>query len=120
VYGYGCPYRIENAPDTLLYYDASIIPARLAPASRRDAFIQGRPVLAVEVVDLSDTAESVRELLQASIDAGVQVVWAVEPELEVIDEFRPGAGIKSYVCGDEINLSDILPGFRCPVHKVFE
>lgn len=120
VFGYGCPYLLERTPDTLLCYDASIVPARLAHVDKRAECISGLPLLVVEVVDGADTAESVRELLRVSVDAGVRVVWAVEPVLELIDEFRPGGVVRTYARGDEIDLGDDLPGFRCSVAEIFE
>jgi hypothetical protein len=119
-YGYGCPYRLEHDPDTVLYFDASVVPAEYAPADKLAAFVAGRPVLAVEVVDRSDPAEPVKELLQVSVDAGVPVVWAVEPVLELIDEWRSGRERTTYACGDEIDLNDVMPGLRVMVHEVFE
>jgi Uma2 family endonuclease len=120
VYGYGCPYRIERDPDTLVCFDGSVVQSEHRPVDKWVAYVDAVPQLVAEVVDESDPAEAVKELLQAAVDAGVPVVWAVEPVLELIDEWRPGQGRRTYGCGNEIDVGDMLPGLRVMVHEVFE
>src|SRR4051794_23123985 len=37
LYGYGCPYRLQRHPDTLVCYDASVVQAPLGSRNSRGA-----------------------------------------------------------------------------------
>lgn len=117
VYGYGCPYRLRREPDTFVCFDLSVIAADLEASAEAD-FFDGVPVFAAEVVDLQDTTEQIVELRDAALHAGVPLFWIVDPFNDLIDEFRPSGHVRAYIRGDEIDLTDVLPGFRCTANDI--
>lgn len=121
VYGYGCPYRLQSDPDTVLYFDASIIPAALDQATpARTPFIEGVPALAVEVIDLSDPPDAIGELVDVSLSCGVRKLWLIDPFEETVTMLQPGARKKVLGTGDEIVADSIGPNLRFPVAEIFE
>jgi Uma2 family endonuclease len=120
-YGYGCPYRLRWDPDTLVYFDSSVIPAALDDATpARAAFIDGRPTLAVEVCDANDEWEAIAELADAAMEAGVPLLWLVDPVEEFVAVFRPGCESVAFDRDDMLDASDAGPQIRFPVSALFE
>jgi Uma2 family endonuclease len=121
LYGYGCPYRLRRDPDTVLYFDASIIPAALGAATpKRASFIDGRPTLAVEVIDLSDPADAVAELTDVSLTNGVRMLWVIDPIAETVAVHRPGVERVVLTPRDDLDTLPLIPGLRCRVADIFE
>jgi Uma2 family endonuclease len=121
VYGYGCPYRLQTDPDTILYFDASIIAAGLDQASAaRAPFIDGVPALAVEVIDLSDPPDAVGELVDGSLSCGVRNLWLIDPFEETVTVYQSGSRKIILRISDEIVADSIRPSLRFPVAEIFE
>src|SRR5436305_999425 len=54
-YGYGCPFRLSANPDTLVCFDASVVPVALKSRTPpRAQFLEGVPTIAIEVCDQND------------------------------------------------------------------
>jgi Uma2 family endonuclease len=73
------------------------------------------PDLAIEVVSPNDTAYEIDEKVREFLDAGVPLVWVVNPEQRTVEIDRasgPGAILRE---NDEISGEDVIPGFRCRV-----
>lgn len=73
------------------------------------------PDLAIEVISPNDTAYEVDEKVREFLDAGVPLVWVVNPEQRTVEIHRangPGAILRE---NDEISGEDVVPGFRCRV-----
>jgi Uma2 family endonuclease len=43
----------------------------------------------------------------------------IDPEDETVSVFRPHAE-RTLAADDELNLDDVVPGFRCRVGEIFE
>jgi Uma2 family endonuclease len=73
------------------------------------------PDLAVEVTSPNDTAYEIDEKVREFLDAGVQLIWVVNPEQRTVAIHRasgPGAILREH---DEVSGEDVVPGFRCRV-----
>jgi Uma2 family endonuclease len=73
------------------------------------------PDLAVEVLSPNDTAYEIDEKVREFLDAGVPLIWVVNPEQRTVEIHRaggPGAILRE---NDEISGEDVVPGFRCHV-----
>lgn len=121
MFGTGYPFRLLRNPDTLLDFDLGVCSYELACAQDHDlAFVDGTPVLAVEVVDLADTHEQVSELVDVSLANGVPCVWVVDPFEEQVKVYRPTAAPQWLRPGQVLTENEALPGFRCLVDSIFE
>jgi Uma2 family endonuclease len=120
-FGYGCPYRLRRDPDTVLYFDASIVAAALDEATpARASFIDGRPALAVEVIDKSDPNDAVAELVDVALTSGVEMLWIIDPFAETVAVHRPGLCGRVLKRGDELDATSVLPALRCRVAEIVE
>jgi Uma2 family endonuclease len=119
VYGYGCPYRLARGPDTVLYFDTSVVSESVVRSTDgRAAYLDGLPVLGVEVVDLSDSPEAVEELVRVTLGAGVPMLWLIDPFDELVEVHRFGRTTLVLSVGSELDATDVLPGLRCAVTDI--
>ncbi len=112
--------RIRRDPDTIVGVDVAYISPELAAQTPPDAkLVDGPPTLAVEILSPTDKQEEIIKKIREYLDAGVPLIWLIEPILETITVYRPGAPTRTYSVGDEIDAEPHLPGFRVPVARVF-
>jgi Uma2 family endonuclease len=113
-------FLLRRDPDTWVGVDVAYVPAELvARTPRTQAYFQGPPILAVEILSPSDTQEHVDQKVAAYLEAGVAVVWVIHPTLRTVLVHRPGAEPELYNATHELTAEPHLPGFRVPVARLF-
>lgn len=78
------------------------------------------PDLAIEVVSPTDKVYDVQEKALEYLDAGVQMVWVIEPILKTITVYRSPNDIKTLTVKDQLTGEDVVEGFQCAVSEIFE
>jgi Uma2 family endonuclease len=113
-------FRIRRNPDTTVGIDVAYISAETARANPEDTFlIEGVPVLAVEILSPSDTQEDILDKVDGYLDAGVALVWVVEPKYRTVSVYRPGVEPTLFNATQELTGEPHLPGFRAAVSDLF-
>ena len=77
------------------------------------------PDLAVEVVSPRNTRQALEERVADYLSAGSRLVWVADPRPRTVTVHQPGAEPVLLGVMDELSGSDVLPGFRVPVLRVF-
>jgi len=109
-------FVLGRAPDTVRAPDIAVLwPGR--PIG--DAYLDGPPELAVEVVSPGDRAGFVREKVAEWLESGAEAVWVVDPRKRTIAIHV--AGQPSRVLGelDTLRGEPVLPGFELPLARLF-
>lgn len=120
VYGPDAGFVLSRDPDLLLSPDAAfVLTEHLPPSDNRRGFLSLTPDLAVEIVSPSDRASDVDAKVAEYLRAGTRVVLVVQPPLHSIAVWTPDLRARVYGEGEEIDLGDVLPGFRLRVADVF-
>ena len=88
--------------------------------SRGTSFIDGPPILAVEILSLSDTIEDITEKVEDYLAAGVALVWIVSPKFRTVEVHRPDADPELFNVQQTLTADPILSGFSTPVRAIFE
>jgi Uma2 family endonuclease len=92
---------------------------RLQRLSLEQATTEGHcpiaPDLAVEVVSPNDTTYETDEKVREFLDAGVPLVWVVNPEQRTVEIHRATGTGTILRENDEIGGEDVIPGFRSRV-----
>lgn len=113
-------FRLSRSPDSSVGIDVAYISAeQVAATSKRAFLIDGPPVLAVEILSPSDRNDDVTDKVWEYIDAGVKLVWRVEPVLGLITVFRPEAEPEAFNIHGYLDGEPHLPGFRVAVAEIF-
>lgn len=112
--------RVHRDPDTFVGIDLAYISAELAAQTAEDALLfDGLPLLAIEILSPTDTVEGITEKTQAYLEAGVPLVWEVNPFSKIVISYRPGLPPELFNVTQEITAEPHLPGFRVPVAEIF-
>ena len=87
---------------------------------RGTSFIDGPPILAVEILSPSDTVEDITEKVEDDLAAGVALVWIVSPKFRTVEVHRPDADPQLFNVQQTLTADPALPGFSTPVRAIFE
>ena len=112
--------RLRRTPDSTVGVDLIYVSAELAAEEPEGTtLIDGVPILAVEILSPSDTVEEINEKVDEYLDAGVALVWLVDPHRRTVQVCRPNAGPKLFNEDEELSGEPHLPGFRVAVKQLF-
>jgi len=84
-----------------------------------DSFVPLAPDLAVEVLSPSDRMTDALGKVGMYLDAGVRLVWLVDPSINTVTIYRPGAAPATLGEGDTLDGGEVLPDFRLPLAEIF-
>ena len=65
-------------------------PEQAATTGKKASFVEGPPVLAVEVLSPYDKHKDINEAMEEYLDCGVKLVWIVDPYDDTVTVYRPG------------------------------
>ncbi len=77
------------------------------------------PDLAAEVLSPNDLATVAEAKIGEYLQAGVQLLWIVNPEVRTVRVYRPDGTTTLLHEGDELSGEGVVPGFRCMVRDLF-
>jgi Uma2 family endonuclease len=84
-----------------------------------DRFVPVAPDLAAEVLPPSGNMVDAMSKVTMYLQAGVRLIWLVDPAERTITIFRPDAAPKVLGDGDTLEGGEVLPGFSVPVAELF-
>jgi len=92
---------------------------RLPREQPPEGHIRIAPDLAVEVVSPHDLAYDVDSKVEDYLQAGVRLVWVVNPVSRTVRVHHPDGPGATLRADGELTGGDVLPGFRCPIRDLF-
>jgi Uma2 family endonuclease len=108
-------FVLRRGPDTVRAPDAAFVRKGRAI---EDAFLQGAPDLAVEVVSSSDRYSEVDAKVREYLRAGCRMVVVIDPRNETATVHTPSAATLLSI-DDTIDGADVVPGWRLPLRGLF-
>jgi Uma2 family endonuclease len=113
-------FVLARNPDVLLGPDASFVRFdRLDPARDRAGFLQLAPDLAVEVISPSDRAGHISAKVMEYLDAGVRILWLVDPRRQIVTVYTPDRTARIFGVEEVLDGGDVLPGFSLTIAEIF-
>ena len=113
--------RLRAHLPTFVGVDVAYIAAESKPAgSRKAKYVNGPPVLVVEVLSPTDEHQDIADKTAEYLDAGVPIVWIVDPSFSTVTVYRPDAKPQLFNADQEITAEPHLPGLRFAVAELFE
>ena len=113
-------FKLRSNPDTVRGPDISFVRQDRLPAEKKRDYWSGGPDLAIEVLSPSDTPKDIDAKVGDYLSTGVLEVVIIDPEAETVARHRPGQQPQVVRRGGELDLGDLVPGFRCAVDDIFE
>lgn len=118
VFGQDTGFQIAADPDTVRAPDVAFVRAeRIAEIPRR-GYPRLAPNLVVEVLSPDDRPGEVLAKIGEWLDAGVRLVWVLDPDAAQARVHRPDGSLDLLGATDELDGDDVLPGFRCSVEDL--
>ncbi len=77
------------------------------------------PDLAVEVIFPGDVHYQTDRKTQEYLDAGVPLVWTINPDIRTVLIHRADGSIVGVRESGELDGEGVIAGFRCPVADLF-
>ena len=113
-------FILNEADQTVLAPDVAFVQAsRVPPRERRRGFVPVVPDLVVEVVSPSDRIGDVIDKVTTYLDAGVRLVWVIEPVRQRATAYTTDRTAHLLSVEDTLDGSDVLPGFRLKIADIF-
>jgi Uma2 family endonuclease len=101
--------------------DVAFVRAERMPATGiPDGFWPGPPDLAVEIRSPGDHLPKIGAKVRDYLARGVLLVWVVDPKAKTVTVHHGESQAVTLGMDDEIDTSDVVPGFTCTVRRFFE
>ena len=110
-------FILARDPDTVRAPDLAFVRRDRIPSRR--GFFHGPPDLAVEVLSVDDRPAELRAKVDEYLTHGVPLVLVLDPDEKTVQIFRRWAAPVTVGADDELDVSDVISGFRCPVREIF-
>lgn len=112
--GFRLPNGNVRAPDV-----AFVVRGRLAGETAPAGFIALAPDLAVEVRSPDDSPRELLDKVGEYLAAGTRLVWLADPASRTLVVYRSLQDVTSHAGADAVDGGEVLPGFRCPLSRLF-
>lgn len=122
VYGGEAYFRIRQNPETNVGIDVALSsPGQRVNTKKKASFVDGPPVLAVEVLSPYDKVKEVDDAIEEYLDCGVAEVWIIDPYDDTLTLYRKDQEPKFYTKSDTFSGDPaVLPGLSFPIAELFE
>ena len=112
-------FQIEHDTDTVRAPDYAFIShERLSGRSPASGYAQVTPDLVVEVISPHDRQSDVDAKTAMWLDAGVRLVWVVDPVRRTVAAHHEHGTVATYGTADTLYGEPVPPGFTCPVADI--
>lgn len=114
-------YRcFDDDPDRVRKPDVSFIRAgRLEGDYPSSGYETIPPDLAVEVLSPNDQIDNVERKIDEYLDAGVSLVWVVNPDLRRVTVYRNDGTVERIAEDGHVSGEGVIAGFECPTSDFF-
>jgi Uma2 family endonuclease len=99
--------------------DVAFIRTERLPSPLPQTFADLAPDLVVEIASPNDAYTELRDKVDEWLQAGVQVVWVVDPQRHTVEVFQANAPIRVLREGDTLTGDPVLPDFQLPLSELF-
>lgn len=112
-------FKLASNPDTVRAPDLAFLKRERIPTPAPRGFWSGVPDLAVEVLSPDDTPAEIRTRVDEYLAHDVPVVVVIDADAQTATTYRGG---RAQVLGvdDELDLCDVVDGFRCGIREIFD
>jgi Uma2 family endonuclease len=113
-------FRIRKEPETNVGVDVALAtPEQVANLTKKSSYVDGVPILAVEILSPYDKKIDIDEMIEEYLDCGTPLVWIVDPRHRTVAVHRADAEPVMYNSDHELKDFPELPGFACKVYEYF-
>jgi Uma2 family endonuclease len=113
-------FTLARNPDTVREPDVAFVRQdRIPEAGIPDGYWPGPPDLTIEVRSPGDRPSEIRTKVDDYLARGVRLVWVVDPK-KTVTTYAPQSSPVTLGVDDVLDAGDVVPGFTCPVGRIFD
>lgn len=113
--------ELQTGPDTVVGADAAFLTNdQLPPEITSEGWLITIPALVVEVVSKNDTRREVQQKVNRYLEAGVRLVWVIDPRPRTVTVHRKGESPVVLTEGDNLTAPGIIPELTFPIRRLFD
>jgi Uma2 family endonuclease len=106
--------------ETLYGVDALFVARNRLPLIRSsEGYLVTVPNIVAEVRSKNDSEKRIAKKVETYLDAGVDLVWVLDPLNKVVTSYRKGKKPQTLSAKDSLTANGIIPGFAVPLFKLF-
>jgi Uma2 family endonuclease len=110
---------LRRNPDRVVGADAAFVLKKSLPVKRSpEGYLETIPELVIEVRSKNDTPKEIADKNNEYFDAGVELIWLVDPERRTVTAHRRGMPDQVFLEANTLTCH-LIPGFAVPVAKLF-
>ena len=111
-------FTIFRDPDTVRAPDVGFVRRERVPDPVPTGYAELAPDLVVEVLSPDDRPGQVLAKVGDWLEAGVQLVWVVDPQRRLAHTYRADGSESVIEDGEMLDGEDVVPGFVCRLSTV--
>lgn len=110
---------LRRNPDRVVGADAAFVLTKSLPVRRSpEGYLETIPELVVEIRSKNDFRPEIAAKNEEYFDAGVELVWVIDPEAKTVTAHRRGTSDQTFQQTDTLTCH-LIPGFAVPVANLF-
>ena len=113
-------FRIASDPDTVRAPDVAFTSKSRRLEMPKRGYATFAPDLAAEILSPDDRPGEVLSKVGDWLDAGVRIVWVIDPERRDARVYRADGSQGSVGQDGSLNGESVLPGFSCQLPRLFD
>ncbi len=111
-------FVLERDPDTVRAPDIAFVQRARWPQPEPVGFPELAPDLVAEVKSPGDRPGEVLVKVAAWLDAGVRLVWVIDPQQRAARAYRADGSETVIAAEGSLDGEDVLPGFACLLSEI--
>ena len=120
VFGQDTGFKIASDPDTVRAPDLACVDrTRVAQIPRR-GYAALAPDLVAEILSSDDRPGEVISKVGEWLEAGVRLVWVIDPDRRVATVYRADGGVTTVASDADVHGEAVLPGFSFRLTELFD
>lgn len=111
-------FKIAENPDTVKGADFAFVAKNRLPEGVPAKHVPLAPDIVLETRSPGDSKSDVASKVKLWLQAGVRVVWTLDPGAKTLTIHRPDSAPQTLAAKDTLREEDILPGFSLSLARV--
>ena len=120
VFGQDTGFKIASDPDTVRAPDLAFVDRTRVAQIARHGYAALAPDLVAEILSPSDRPGDVLGKAREWLDAGVRLVWVIDPDRRVATVSRDDGSVTTVSSNADVHGEAVLPGFSFRLSELFE
>lgn len=120
VFGQDTGFKIASDPDTVRAPDLAFVDRARVAQIARHGYAALAPDLVTEILSPSDRPGAVLAKAGEWLEAGVRLVWVIDPDRQVATAYRDDGSVMTVSSDAEVDGEAVLPGFSFRLSELFD